>query len=420
MITTGSKFLIGACVTALIATLVYGIGQGGVLGTVGLATATVGLIGLASINAMLRDSNVFADDEAPVESSSAAQFAPAASVWPLGFALGAVIVAVGLITYQPIVVIGLVVLVATGAEWSVQAWSERASGNVEHNSAVRSRLSNPLEYPVGGAIAIGVVVFAFSRVMLWLSKTNTVVAFAVLAAVVLAVAFAISYRPNLGIGTLGGVVAVGAVAVVAAGAAAGLDGERDIHEFETTSIWQDEALHHPEEYAHGAEEGEHPAELICESPEEFPEADEDVSQTVASKSGSYQIFLTEDGTMEFDVPGPVEVGPAGMVIPRSNPTNVIFRNESDEHRRLSLDLGTQTIEVDDEDTVVPHQICTTLIEPGGAQLLTIEADQPSIAFEGEINANGPGDVAETDDVEGDGFWFYVPGVDTAKLELIVP
>lgn len=414
MFTTGSKFLIGASVVALIATLVYGIGQGGVLGTVGLASATACLIGLATINAILRDSNVFSDDEAPVETVSAAQYAPSASVWPLGFAFGAVVVAVGLISYQPIVVIGLVAVLVTGGEWAVQAWSERASGNVEHNAEVRSRLSNPLEYPVGGAVAIGIIIFAFSRVMLWLSKTNTVIAFAVLAAIVLAIAFAISYRPKLGIGTMGGVMAVGAVAVVAAGTLAGLDGERDIPVFETTSIWQEEAILHPEEYAEGAEEGKHPAGLICESPEEFPEADEDVSQTVASKSGSYQVFLTEEGKLAFDVPGPIEDGPAGMVIPRSNPTNVIFRNESDEHRRLSLDLGTETVEVEGEEAIVRHQICTTLIEPGGAQLLTVEADRPTFATAGEINPNGPGGEF------GDGYWFYVPGVDTAKLELIVP
>jgi hypothetical protein len=416
MFTTGSKFLIGASVMALIATLVYGIGQGGVLGTVGLASATACLMALATLNAILRDSNVFSDDEAPVETTAAAQYAPTGSVWPLGFAFGAVVIAVGLISYQPIVVVGLVAVVATGAEWVVQAWSERASGNVEHNAAVRSRLSNPLEYPVGGAAAIGIIVFAFSRVMLWLSKTNTTVAFAVLAAVVLTIGFVIASRPKLGVGAVGGVMAVGALAVVTAGSAAGVDGERDIPVFETTSVWQEEAVLHPEEYAEGAEKGKHPAGLICESPEEFPEADEDASQTVASKSGSYQVFLTEDGTLAFDVPGPIEVGPAGMVIPRSNATNVIFRNESDEHRRLSLDLGTETVEIEEGGEILEvearHQLCTTLLEPGGAQLMTVVASLPSFAVDGIENPNGPPGE--------DGYWFYVPGVDTAKLELIVP
>lgn len=414
MFTTGSKFLIGASVMAFVATLVYGLGQGGVMGTVGLTSATVALIGLATANAILRDSNVFSDDEAPVESTSAAQYAPANSVWPLAFAVGCVVVAVGLITYQPVVVIGLVLLVAAGAEWTVQAWSERASGNAEVNAAVRSRLSNPLEYPVGGAIAIGVLMYSFSRVMLWLSKTNTTIAFSVVAAVVLAIGFIISYRPKMSTGAVGGVMAVGAVAVVAAGAFTSLDGERDIRIYETTTIWQEEAILHPTEYAESAEEGEHPAAPICESPEAFPEADKKASQTVGSKSGTYQIFLRADGTLDFDVPGPIEEGAAGLVLPRSNPTNIIFRNQSNEDRRLSLDFGTQVLEVEGEDQEVRHQICTTLIEPGAEQLLTVEADQPNFAFDGVVNPNGPGGP------DDDGFWFFVPGVDTATLELLVP
>ena len=138
-------------------------------------------------------------------------------MWPLGFAFGAVIVAVGLISYQPIVVIGIVALLATGAEWTVQAWAERASGNVEHNAEVRSRLSNPLEYPIGGAIAIGIIVYSFSRVMLWLSKTNTVIAFSVVALVFLLVAFFVARRPKMKISAVGGLMAIGALAVVGAG-----------------------------------------------------------------------------------------------------------------------------------------------------------------------------------------------------------
>jgi hypothetical protein len=72
MFTTGSKFLIGASVVALLATVIYGVGQDGVMGTVGLASATIGLIALTVLNLILRDSNVFLDDEAPVESTAAA------------------------------------------------------------------------------------------------------------------------------------------------------------------------------------------------------------------------------------------------------------------------------------------------------------------------------------------------------------
>jgi hypothetical protein len=417
MFTTGSKFLIGASVVAVLATVMYGITQGGVLGTVGLASGSISLIFLAGLNLILRDSNVHADDAAPVESSSAAQFAPSPSAWPLAFAFGAITVAVGLVSYQPIFVVGFVVLLVAGAEWVVQAWSERASSNAAHNAQVRSRVSNPFEYPVGGAVAIGAIVYGFSRIMLWLSKTNTVVAFVVLAAVVVTIGFIIAFRPSLKSGAVGGVVAAGAIAVIGAGTVAGLDGERSIPEFETTSIWQEEALLHPEEYAESAEEGEHPAGLICESGEEFPEADEDASQTVASKSNAIQVFLRADGTLDYDPPGPIPPGSNAVTVQRSNPTNFIFRNESNEHARLSIDLGTMTVDLGTEDepeeVEVRNQICTTLVEGGGAQLLTVKIDQPSYAFS-EPNPNGPGGE------EGSGFWFFVPGIDSATLQVDVP
>ena len=43
--------------------------------------------------------------------------------------------------------------------------------------AARSGFANPLEFPLAAAIGIGIIVYAFSRIMLWLSKTNTVIAF---------------------------------------------------------------------------------------------------------------------------------------------------------------------------------------------------------------------------------------------------
>ena len=59
-------------------------------------------------------------------------------------------------------------------------------GDWAHNAEVRNRVANSLEFPLLGAVGVGIIVYAFSRVMLWLSKTNTVVAFSALAGVVLA------------------------------------------------------------------------------------------------------------------------------------------------------------------------------------------------------------------------------------------
>ncbi len=401
MFTTGTKLLIGATALAVVGAVVYGVTQDGAMGTIGLVSAACALAFLAGVNVYTRDSNVDPADAAAVATAPAGRPAPGASIWPLGFAFGGVVIAVGLISYQSIVVIGLVAVLATGAEWMLQAWAERASGDAELNSAARERLAAPLELPVGGAVAIGIIVFAFSRIMLWLSKTNTVVAFSVLASVVLAVGFLFAYRPSIKTGAMGGVAVLAGVAIVATGSAAGLDGEREIPTFETTSLWMEEAILHPTEYAEGAEAGDHPAELICESPEEFPEADEKASQTVANKANTVSITLLDDGTLDYDVPGPLEVGGDALVLPRSNATNILFRNELDGEARLSVFYGTEIREVEGADTETPRMACTSLVEEGGAQLLTMIFPEPSIA-------------------SPDGFRFFVPGVESATLELVVP
>jgi hypothetical protein len=384
MFTTGSKFLIGSAVLAAISAIAYGVAQDGVMGTIGLASAAIALAFLAGINIYTRDANIWADEIESVETAPAAVRPPADSIWPMAFALGAVVLTLGLVTYQAVFIVGVVLLLAAGAEWTAEAWAERASADASYNAEVRSRIANPLEFPLGAAIGIGIIVFAFSRIMLWLSKTNTVIAFAVMGAVILAVAFFLAYRPGLKSRATFGVIAVGILALVAGGAAAGLDGEREIHVYPTT-----EGL---------SEQGEG----ICESTEVF-EADEKASQSVgATAAVAARITLGEDGELTFSVNGPVEEGATALSLPRSNPNNVLFVNKSSEERRLSLDLGTRTITNESgEEEEIPYLVCTTLVEPDGQQNKTITIGAPSV-------------------VAPDGYFFFVPGVESARLELIVP
>jgi hypothetical protein len=380
MFTTGSKLLIGASVLAAISAIAYGVAQDGVMGTVGLVSAAVALAFLAGINIYTNDSNIWDDEISSVETAPAAARPPANSIWPMAFALGAVVLTVGLVTYQAVFVVGVVLLLAAGAEWTAEAWAERASADAAYNAQVRSRIANPLEFPLAAAIGIGIIVYAFSRIMLWLSKTNTVIAFAVLGVIIITVAFLVAYRPGLKSRAAVGAIAVGVLALVAGGAAAGLDGERDIHPHETT-----EGL---------TEEGEE----ICLSPEEF-EADENASQSVAASANvAAEISLTESGALEFDVVGPVGT-PDAITLPRSNPNNVIFINDSDEHRRLSVDLTVPPAAAAEDEG--PLLKCTALVEPGGRQNITLTIGAPSFAAP-------------------DGYFFFVPGVESARLELIVP
>ena len=57
-------------------------------------------------------------------------------------------VVVGIVSYPVVFIFGIIALIASAAEWMVQAWSERASADGEFNAVVRARISHPLEFPV--------------------------------------------------------------------------------------------------------------------------------------------------------------------------------------------------------------------------------------------------------------------------------
>ena len=378
MFPVGSRLLIGATVlTALVATL-YGVTNGGSLGTTGLISAAAGLAVLAAINLYTRDADVSALDETALTNAPAAHRAPWPSLWPAVAALGAVLVVIGLVTYPVVFVLGIVALLAAAIEWMMQAWAERASGDAEFNSEVRERFAHPAEFPLLAALGFGVIVYSFSRIMLWLSKEGGPAAFGLIAALVLIAGFLVALRRNLDTKVVGGVAAVAVIALVAGGVVAALDGEREMHEHETI-----------EEVAAAGECGE-----------EETEADENASQSVSDKANLFaEITLAGDGTLhatELDIPGETTT----LTFQRANPTNVLFVNETDDERRLVLEYAVRAENAEGDIEPVPTQECTQLVEEGGSQLLTFTIDLSSTAF-------GP-------------FQFVVPGVEGQSIEVIVP
>jgi len=377
MFTTGAKLLLGATVASLAGTLAYGILVGGTMGTIGLVSATAALAALAGIVIFTRDANVFADEPDTFDSAAANAARPGASMWPFALGLAATTMTLGLVTYPAIFILGTILLVAGIAEWILQAWAERASADASHNAEVRGRLAHIAEMPVAAAIGLGIVIYSFSRVMLGVpSKTSTIVAFSIVATIVLVVGTIVGARRTITAPKITALFAVSGVVLIGGGAVSGLNGERDIHEHETTAYIaaKDEC---------GAEE---------------THADEHASQTVAGKAGTVEVVLTAGDTLVHRKPGD-EVDRTGAIqLPRANANNLLFRNDSDADRRLVIDLAP-----DYEGS--PPRICTMLIEPGSVQLLTINFAVPS--FAPEITEIG-------------GYRFYVPGVDTAELEVVVP
>lgn len=379
MFTTGSKLLIGSAVAAGVFALIYGVTQGGALGTIGLISAAAGLALLAGINAWVRDANVSAMDPDGFDASAAAQATASPSLWPLLIGIGVTAITLGLVTLPAIFIIGCIATFAGLLEWVVQGWSERASADRGYNAHARNFLVDPLELPVAAAIGFGVVAYSFSRVMLGLpSKSATVVAFSIFAALVLGIGSLVGLKRGVSRAALTGTFGLGVVALITGGAVAGLNGERDIEEHHTTAFI--------------AERGECGAEET--------EADEHASQTVAGKSNVAAEVVFDGSALSFEYPGMVEgVDDAGpLTLPRSNPNNVMFRNESDGEARLVIDMHPR---LDDQGAPLgPERICTALVKEGGVQFLTLEFGLPSFAVDG-------------------GYAFTVPGSDAA-LDVVVP
>ena len=147
---------------------------------------------------------------------------------------------VGLAVGQTFVILGIVVLAVVTLLWAVLAWSDRATGDDEVNAVLRNRLLGPLEIPMLSLLGIGVMVIALSRVMLAVSKNGATAFAAIVAALIFFTGVALA-RSSASRSIISGLVAVGAVAVLAGGIGAAVVGEREIG-------------HHGEHGEHGDDE----------------------------------------------------------------------------------------------------------------------------------------------------------------------
>lgn len=383
MFTTGSKLFLGATLVSVVATIAYGVSTGGgagITGTIGLISVSAVLAFLTGVNFFIRDGNVPPLDPSAVSAAAAARPPVTRSWWPLIGAGGLGLLVIGAVSEPIVFKAGIVVVLAATVEWMVQAWSERASADTAYNSRVRKRLLHPIELPVLGAVVIAIIVYSFSRIMLWLSQSGGPVAFGVIATLVLVVGFTVAYRPGLKRGAIVAVCAIAGLGLVSTGAVTAVDGERHIEDHHT--------------FTNPGNQG------ICSSEEELP-ADEDGSQHVAAKANlAATIILTEDGTLEADE---LETGRSEgpLLFGRSSTTNVMFANHSDEDRRLTLNLGEFTQQVNGSEVKQRPQVCTTLVEPGKTGFLTFSIPKTSAATSLPYS-------------------FTVPGVESASIEVVVP
>ncbi len=354
MFTTGSKYFLGIGTLAAIAIAVSMLF---VHPSALAATVLFGLLGavglLAGVTLYVRDGEVVGNEISP-----SSHPAPMTSMWPLLTAIGAALVLLGTITQAAIFLLGIVVLVAALVEWTVLAWSERASSDDAFNAAARKRLLNPIEFPVLGAVGLGLLIFSFSRVMLAVDKQVGVALFIVIGALVLVGGVLFAVRTTLKRSIVSAICAVAAIGIVAAGIAGAGSGMRS-------------------ELVVAKYEQEHEVPRECGA-ETSAHSDKGATQTISAKSGVIATVDFVGGKLTAHVQG-IEGEQRAITVPRSNPSNIIFRNHDAGDVRLVAHLGTRAVT---EGVVEEVVSCTQMTPRGAEQLLTISIPKPSLA-------NGP-------------------------------
>ncbi|MFM8688059.1 MAG: hypothetical protein ACKODR_04770, partial [Acidimicrobiaceae bacterium] len=306
MFSTGFKYFFGVTVLSVVA-LIMSLALFEKLALVGVAISF-----LIAVGALLAGLSAFTSDGTTRDANTSTSELAAKSMWPLVSAIGVVFLGLGLVTSSVVFFGGIVVLLAAISEWMVQAWSERASTDVAHNTAARKRLLNPIEFPVLAAVGLGVVIFAFSRIMLTVEKSTGAILFIVAGALVLVAGSLFAMKPNMKRSVGAAICVLGALGIVAGGVAGAVSGER-------------------EELVEAAAEG-HFSHPEC-GPEESKYFEKLAEGTLSLRSSVLATVVYQDGELLANVQG-VNAPQKSITVARSNPTNIIFRNATHGEFRL--------------------------------------------------------------------------------------
>ena len=374
MFTPGSKYFVGLTGLSLVSAILYAFlvhpNDIGAIALLGVAVAGGLISGFAFLT---RDG----DTESALQAVEANTEVAAPSFWPIVFALGAAVTLIGLATRPMVFVIGLGVLFGGGLEWTIQNWADRASADGTFNAEVRARAIGALDYPGLAAVALGVIAYLFSRIMLTMSKESAPVVFIVVAAAVLVVGVLIAMKPAFR-GRASVLVSTFAVVLLAgAGIASAINGERS--ELAVVSAEDPYSIAHRE---CGEEASKHYDHLAGNS--------------VSSRSAVIATIVVEDGKVYAQLVG-LKDKVDTITIARSSATNILFRNLDKEERRLVANLGTRMVA--GTDVMEKVGTCTQLAGENQEQILTINIPKPS----SDVNK----------------YSFEVPGIDE-KINVVVP
>jgi hypothetical protein len=262
-------------------------------------------------------------------------------------------------------------------EWVIDDWAEKASADSAFNSFVRHRAIGAFDYPGIAAVVLGVVAFLFSRIMLTVSKDEASIIFIIVSALIFATGFLLSAKPALRGKSTAIISVVGVLVLAVAGITSALNGERK----ELVKYAKED----PYSISHrecGKEAGEH--------------YDHEPNGSVSLRSAVVATIFVEDGKIRAQEIG-LKRDVESITVPRSNATNILFRNLDTEEYRLVATLGK--VKVGTTDVMEEVGTCTQLTGKNEEQVLTVNIPKPS-------NPEEP-------------YTLTVPGV-TGEITVVVP
>ena len=200
-----------------------------------LAAAAL-VAGLATL--VVHDFAPVVPDDAPPPQRRAATAGTAAqgSAWPLAAALALALLVSGAALGTPVVIGGVVAVLAATAGWFARVWS----GHPNWTPRLRDRTSTRLLVPVGLPVAmVGLalaIAISVSRILLAIPKDAAVIVALVVAVAILGACYWVASRPRLGSSALIALAALAATSMVGAGIAGAVAGEREFHAHEEEPV----------------------------------------------------------------------------------------------------------------------------------------------------------------------------------------
>jgi hypothetical protein len=185
----------------------------------------------------------------------------------------------------------------------------------------------PIEFPVMGIAVIGVVVFGFSRLMLTLTKSASVVAFIGIAALILLVAGAMAGFKRIGGGVIIATLMLGGIIAVTVGVVSAVHGERAFEQ-------------------HNVDEGKS-------------------TQSVADTANIVGRVELKDSGLQ----------PVSIAFPRAIQASLTFTNLTSGERRLVV-TGDNEVNAQGQTTNVPHLYKTPFVKDGQTEFVTVRITKP--------------------------------------------